>query len=180
VGEKPFRWNGYEIDRADMREVERLINTYPHKKAQLATLKARWAIPPDYHTYRSPAGSDGMPGAPGKVGDPTGNLVSAMDDYEEAVPYMRYLEEWLTGFEMVMTDRLDSIQRRLVTDYIMVPRHKREQTLQDMRKDTHASLAQVYNWLNMTLWEFANLLLKEDRVRKISGKTLEKNHGQSA
>lgn len=180
MSEKPWRWNGYEIDRADIREVEGLINTYPHKRAQLDTLRKKWAVPPDYHSYRSPSASDGMPGAPGKVGDPTGNLVAAMDDYQAAVVYMAYLEQWLKGFEMVMTDRLDSIHRRLITDYVMVPRHKRDKNLEDIRKDTHASQAQVYRWLNTALLEFAHLLLSDDKIRRNVRKSGESNMGQSA
>lgn len=180
MSEKPFRWNGYEIDREDMREVERLINTYPHKKAQLAALKARWVAPPEYLAYRSPQGSDGMPGAPGAVGDPTGNLAAAIDSYKGDKPYMLYLEEWLNGFEMVMNDRLDGLQRRLITDYVMVPKHKRERSIDDIRKDTHASQAQVYRWLNTALLEFAHLFLREEKIRRNLRKSGEKSMGQSA
>lgn len=178
---KPWRWNGYEIDREDMRTVERLIATYPAKRARLAMLQARYAerSAPDYHTYRSPA-ADSAPGSPGAISDPVGHLVVAMDTYQEDLQRILCLDAWVTAFEMVLHERLDDLQRRLVTDYLVVPRHLREQSLAEIADDSHTSRSQLYHWLNTALLEFAHLYLDEWKIRIESGKSPEKNLGHAS
>lgn len=177
---KPWRWNGYEIDREDIRKVERLIATYPHRKKRLEMLRAKWAgrVVPDYHTYRSPQ-AEQTPRTPGRISDPTAAIVMALDAYEADMRRIAYLEKWIEAFEMVLYERLDAVQRRLVTDYLMVPKNLREANLVQISQDLHASKTQCYYWLNGALLEFAFLFLDEDQIRTFTGKTPEKEMVQA-
>lgn len=167
---RPFCWNGYEIDRKDLSEVEHQIRLYPIRKARLEYLKAKWADRDqvDYHTYRS-GGGDGMPGAPGHVGDPTGNRVTEMATQLVETQNMAYLQKWVEAMDMVLEDRLDDLQRRTIREYVMVNRHTQDKGLfQRLLGDWHTTQTQAYHWMNTALLEFAFLLLDEKSIRKKS------------
>lgn len=170
---RPFRYAGYEIDRKHMRDVDRQIRLYPIRKARLSFLKAKWDSrnPPDYNNYRSPQ-VDSMPGAPEKVGDPTGDLVVELESFGTDNQNITYLEKWVAAMDMVREERLDNLQRKIIDIWVVVPehvRHEREKKLADILSECKATKNQFYHWLNIALLEYAFLLLDEQHIRKIGG-----------
>lgn len=172
---KPFRFGGYEIDRPHWRQVEEAVRLYPIRKEKLELLRARreHRDRPDYNSYRSPE-LGGIPGAPEQVGNPTLQRVIDMETYREDLAERIYLDQWLSSMDMVLYERLDDLQRRVIEQYAMRPKSRRTLITEAMGEDCTASQSQCYEWLNTALLEFAFLLLNERVIRKIPEKRAEK------
>lgn len=182
MSNKPFRFGGYEIDRAKWNFVENEVRVYPIKKERFELLQAKWEErdPVDYDSYRSPE-AGGQPGAPEKVGNPTLQRLVDMETYLEEKEERRYLEQWLKSMDKVLEERLDSLQRKVIEQYAMQPKSRRPEITKAMGDDASASQSQCYEWLNTALLEFAFLLLDSRSIRVIAGKTPEngrKNSGK--
>lgn len=150
----------HRVYRRYLEDMKLELALYRTRKIRLdmLTVKHEGRDPVEYQSYRSPE-VGGMPGAPGHVGDPTGERVVALIETQE----FAFLKAWVAGVEAVMAERLDGMQLLIIREYVMKPSRKR-QSLGGLMVGRGVSEREAFLTQNEALLEFAFAFLGEQKV----------------